>query len=509
MPRILSLLLVVFFNMPHWVAAQIFPKEGSVLNYRLVGFSSPTASNAGNCKIEIAAGYYSTADSFRKNIISSIPEFKNRLIAEVPAFGSQYTWRVVAAGSGHVALNSALHHFSTMMIPEADTNNIRLRITVPAAKYKDAFVFLDATGVLYDMKGRPVWFLPGKEALKNGPVVIRDMKMTLAKTITFSIDEEGGYEIDYSGNILWRTPHNGLVSGDDGEHWHHEFTRLSNGHYMALAQEFQYWKKQSFAEDSILVIVPKNKIIPGQNDTTCDRTPMATIIEYDAKGKVVWSWKSSDHLVSSDLFYRGKSGEGRLMHAHENSFFFDEKSKNIYLSCRNLARIIKLKYPAGNIERVYGGDNAKPGTARMGTGLFCGQHSCKISRKGYLYLYNNNLCNPGLPPSVVMMKEPVTAKESLKKIWEFQCPVDTAVHGGYPSGGNVAELPGNEILVSMAYPDSKVFITGLNKEILWSSVTEKWNASSAKWESVNLYRASIIPSRKELEALVWNAEKSR
>lgn len=46
------------------------------------------------------------------------------------------------------------------------------------------------------------------------------------------------------------------------------------------------------------------------------------------------------------------------MRAHENSFFFDDKAKVIYLSLRNINSILKIKYPEGTILQIYNGENS-------------------------------------------------------------------------------------------------------------------------------------------------------
>jgi hypothetical protein len=499
--RISSLLFFILIS-PYYLLSQIVPKEGSKLNYRLIGFSFSSVKHVRNYKLEIAKGNYNAEDSFKMNTIKSVTEIKNKIIAEVPSFGCQYTWRVVYYYDNASKTKSALHHFSIGIVPEVDTNITRLRILKKAETYRDAYVFLDYNKALYDMAGRPIWYLPYINGLDT-QMVLRDLKITPQGTITFVIDERGAYEIDYNGDILWKTPNNGIVSGDSVEHYHHEFTRLGNGHYMALAQDFQYWKKPT-PVDSNLVIITKDKIDPKEINTAYPKTPMGTLIEYDQNGNVVWSWKSSDHFNGTNLFYLKTNQGGMQMHAHENSFFFDEQAKVIYISCRNLARIIKIKYPEGNILNIYAGDNDKPGVDSMRNGIFCGQHSCRISRKGYLYLFNNNICNKGAPPSIIMLQEPNSEKGGLKKIWEYKCDIDGNFPFGFPSGGNVIELPDYSMFISMAFPDSKVLIVNMDKEILWKAKAEKWDPIQKTWESINLYRASIIAKHEDLEQLIWN-----
>jgi len=100
------------------------------------------------------------------------------------------------------------------------------------------------------------------------------------------------------------------------------------------------------------------------------------------------------------------------------------------------------------------------------------------------------------------------AVEDLSKIWEYTCYTDT-IANVYPSGGNVVELPDKSIFVSMAFPDSRIFIVAQNKKMLWCAKVENRNQSEKKWAPVNIYRASIITSRDQLEKLIWGTEHDK
>src|ERR1700733_13979143 len=94
MLRIFSILSLLLLT-PQFLIAQIMPRDNSVLNYRLIGFSFPAGQKAINYTIEIAAGRCESEMSFRKNIINKYHCKTNKLIAEVPSFGNPYTWRII------------------------------------------------------------------------------------------------------------------------------------------------------------------------------------------------------------------------------------------------------------------------------------------------------------------------------------------------------------------------------------------------------------------------------
>ena len=476
--------------------AQLMPAEGSRLHYRIIGFSFPTTGpKTSRYVLEIANGNINSPDSFKRNIVKTVTDKNNKIIAEVPAFGSSYTWRVGTSENNNTTLAyGSLHHFSTLAMPNGDTNLVRIRIVKPAAaKYKDAYVFLDGNGALYDMEGHPVWFLPSLNGINDGSNLPNDMKMTAAGTITFLLRTQA-YEINYNGDLLWKGPNNGKVNGDSLERYHHEFTRLSNGHYMALGSE-------SFPMGESRRIAPGGELLPPIT------LPMGTIIEYDKQGNVVWSWKASSYYPKSDFQYYSRPNKDHvniITDPHENGFFFDEKNKNIYISCKNISRVLKVKYPEGTVVSAYGEAFEKGKPSKDDNGLFCHQHSPRYSQKGYLYLFNNNTCGlqPGIP-KIIKMQEPAFAGGQPKKVWEY----DFSKEGGYESmmsgGGNVIELPDESMFVCLGNQYGSTVIVSPDKKILWSAMPEKYMADQNKWIPIPEYRASIILNPKELESLIW------
>ena len=437
--KVFSVFVFLFFANQQ-VKSQVLPKEGSILNYRLIGFSLPPGQATGS-EIEIATGYYNSIDSFKRNLVVTLPCKNNKLIGEVPFFGKAYTWRVVNAAKP--GANNKLHHFATGSIKETDTANARLRVLKKASKYQDAYVFLDGMKALYDMEGHAVWYLPDVDNVHADKPVLRDLKLSPAGTLTFLLEEIGAYEINYNGEILWKAPNDGKVSGNHSEMYHHEFTRLANGHYMVLGSEFEQWNmKMPSPADSSSIIFHEGSRKPDSSSLRYPKLPFGTVMEYDERGNIVWSWKSSDYFRTSDIYYHKGRARRPDIAVHENSFYFDEKDSILYVSFRNISRILKVKYPESNVLNTYG-EIYKPDVPEVGNGLFCRQHSVRKSESGYLYLYNNNSCgqSEGLP-EILKLEEPHSGRGGLKKIWSYQCTldgVDTSVKifHQYPIGGDV------------------------------------------------------------------------
>ena len=486
-----TVFLIAAFLFSGTAFAQVHPAEGAELNYRLIGFSFPDAVPAGY-KLEIAKGKINKEDSFSRNIVSTTDIKSNKVIAEVPAFGSWYTWRFYPTAKG--AKGSKFYHFRTGYVSGVDTSK-RLRITKDPDAYASAYVFVDGHCILYDMKGQPVWYLPGVDGTKSEDMRVRDLKSTSQGTITFLLGNQI-YEIDYNGRVLWKGPNNGKVSGDSSEGFHHEFTRLSNGHYMVLGKDLV-----DVTSSAGQMVSPGGAVgdMPGGGQSITRKKIFGSIIEYDEQGNVVWSWKTSKYFKESDLRYWRANMPG--MDFHENSFFFDEKTNMIYLSLKNVSRILKIHYPDGKVVSSYGETFAQ-GVAEKKNELFCQQHSCRISQQGYLYLFNNNLCDSAACSTVIMMEEPRSPKGELKKVWEYGCKETGEQMHKLAAGGNAIDLPDQSMFINM----DRIFIVNREKQVLWSAVPEDWNKEQALWEVVHEYRASIITERKDLERIIWNSK---
>ncbi len=513
-------IFALFLFSPLWIFAQISPKESSELNYRIIGFSFPQKSQTVKYKVEIALGNYDDEITFQKNIVTTLSANKNRLIAEVPSFGKRYTWRVTYLNDGSKGTESELHHFSTIKAPEVDPDSVRMSVTSNAGQYKDHYVFVDGNKALYDMSGAPVWFFPKIDGLDPRSIHLRDLKLSPFGTITV-IDDERIYETGYDGTVLWKGPGNGKIRTDTSNFenaYHHEFTRLANGHYMTMSFEQEAWPLPTQI-DSATVAISHGKITRDNNNVYYQKMLFGTLDEFDQQGKLVWKWSGSEYLKGSDLskrMIRNKFFD--LNDTHANAFYFDEKTKRIFISFRDLNRVIEIQYPGGKVLQTYGKLYTPGGDNRLKNGSFCGQHSARLSQDGYLYLFNNNICHMRALPTVLMLKPPAAGDDSLEKVWEFECPMEElgqneTTAGYFNFGGSVSELPDRSFFVCMGGSYGKLFIVNRDKKILWSAQPEKWDNAAGKWikdgvlidavKREGSYRASII-SRYELESLIWN-----
>ena len=469
--RLLFSLQVSFFSVPSF--AQMQPLNGDTLNYRLIGFSAPHAKEEVTYVFEIAEGYISTERDFKKaNPIKKTSD-SNRIIFTVPSFGKDYTWRVsLLNGRKKKRCLVPLSHFYVGTTRSVDTTRYRNHVVTPATIHKDLLVFVDHQKALLDMEGKPVWYLPIMPGVADSTTSIRDLKPTGRGTFTFLADYNG-YEIDYDGNVLWQTPNTGMVSRDTSEHYHHEFTRLSTGNYMIY--KFEAW-------------VRKDKEGNYWKKIEC-----GTLIEYDSSGNVVWSWRSSDVFTDEDLFTNKTPNGAVFTSTHQNGFHFDEKNKVIYVSFRDISRVMKIEYPSGKLLRSYGNEGGTDTTT-----LFRAQHSCFINSQGNLCLFDNHVPamrdrgQKGLTSYVKIFREPAGNSGPLTTIWEFPCNFDAHTGSLALRGGSVRELADNSLLVSMGSVN-RIFIVDPRKKVpLWNILLEFKDINTNIWRPVGSYRVSGI-----------------
>lgn len=487
---------LLFLNMQTLCVGQILPAENSQLNYRMIGFSFPSISGIKAYKIEIAEGNILCSDSFKKHIVYSRITPENKFIVVVPHFGSDYTWRVSGPKKGGNR-KPDFHHFSTMKNNNVDTSRLRLSILQGQKDGADGYLTTDAGGVIYNMSGEALWFLPDK-FMNDG--YFGNMKLTKGGTLTF-MGGKYNYEIDYNGNVLWKSPNTGQISGDSvrGEIYHHDFAKLSNGHYLMMGWQYQLCKLEHSGDTEKVMILNEKMPHDGYR-----RGRFSTLIEYDKEGNIVWTWNSKNYLKELDFAYSNTVDSVFRFDPHENAFYFDEQQHCIYLGFKTLSRIIKIDYPSGRVTATYG-HIFKPGIASVGNDLFCYQHTMERTKDEKLLVFNNNsCCNRDSFPTLMLLKEPEKPGEDIKKVWEYVCTTHDLKSRTFNSGGNAMSLPQGKYFVNMGSDYSMLFIVDSTKTLQWSALPERNVEGEGRWVPIKEYR-SYWNNSQDIERFVWGA----
>lgn len=469
---------------------QIKPNDFSILNYRIAGFSVPENTKATSYIFQIAKGDISNEQAFVKAVFITHKTNKPKDIAELPYWGKQYTWRVsYLDNAGKEFANSGLHHFATGDLVYTDTTKNGLIVIKQATDHKDLLVLVDRTLVMYDMKGCPVWYMPDIPEIKKRDVGVRDFKATNDGTFTFLVQDRA-FEIDYNGQIIWEAPNDGKVSGKKTEGYHHEFTKLSNGHYMVAGAEVV--KKRVPGPIADYFSDGEVSVTKGNDGNYYKEFTCGTLIEYDTSGNVVWSWRTAEHLNDDDFFWPIKTIKMPFDgNPYMNGFDFDMANNVIYMSYKSINRVIKIAYPGGEILNSYGGkeDNSP----------FYGQHSCRVNKRtNELYLYNNNHSDY-LPIStsqidaegyltshVVKYKQPAGSNKLIKN-WDVGIRLSQDKNAQQVSirGGSVDILDDDCVLVNTGTLNLLILIDN-QKQKIWEAVP---------FTTENNFRVPLLPYR--------------
>jgi hypothetical protein len=423
--------------------------------------------------LRIAKGNYTTLQSFKAHVIVTRAFNRGRTIAEVPEFGQEYTWTLSSA-EGEDAQGQVLHHFATRKIRYVDTNFYRVRLPKKNLAYDKSYFFIDGRGTLYDGQGQPIWFIPLADSnvlLGDG---LRDLKFSPAHTITYLYKNQP-HEITWAGEALWNAPTQNFASNQTPEAFHHEFSRLANGHYMVAADE----------------------VAPAK-ETNSGTIHYGTVLEYDADGKQIWKWRSAPIYGGTNYPYERLPLEPYDVHL--NAFCFDAKHKYLYVGFKNVSQVIKVKYPEGTVEKVLGRNFEKGDSS-----LFYQQHSITLAGNGHLCIFDNH--NPNnqqinFDPGVLVIDENTGAK-----IWEFRYPKSKrkslVQQRILTTGGNASPLAGGNYFVNICSPYSGLLIVNNNHNIIWEAISEEYDNKLHQWNPRSPYRAAFTENSELIEQAIW------
>lgn len=444
------------------ISAAVCPKDSSAINYSTVYFEDSGTSQA----VEYELFLYSESSS--ENLDNLVQNVKSNL----PAFwvsglewGKRYFWHVKAYDKDHRELSAGKPHtFSIIRTISNRHEKIALDIkTNKTDRHAGGLISLDYTRCIFNRQGQIVWTLPNIPDLVDDGTQIRDLQLTSDNTITF-LTGKVPVETDLTGKVLWRGPAH-YVLDNDTISYHHDFRKTTRGTYMVLGSKRVYRKvTETFAEE------PARR----RNDTKMvdgvkyKKVPVDLLLEFDAKGKLIWFWDADKYITDADLNFK-KTREGYPnFSSHANAFSENESATKVYIGFRDLNRIVKLDKKTKKVELTYG-QKYPSGDARFGDGLFKSQHDANVTSHNSIFIFNNN--GPrgegsGIS-SILELKDNVTEKDSVL-LWRFDLDFDSLSDGRSANQGNVVELPNTNVLLC-AGAINRIFEVTKNKEVVWDA----------------------------------------
>ena len=196
--------------------------------------------------------------------------------------------------------------------------------------------YFDEHSIIFDFNGNEIWN-EGSTAFK----LINVDKY--GRFFGKNQDNNKGNELTYHHQIVDRTQAN-LAN-------QHELFKMPNGNYMYLKNVTQQgpipigpWTSM-FQSLGYIADGVTNEF-PWRGQEIIEANPVTR--------EEVWNWNAFDYISMEDYDSLGGSWlsafqQNEFDWTHANSIFFDEQESALYLSIRQLSKIVKIDYPSGDI----------------------------------------------------------------------------------------------------------------------------------------------------------------
>ena len=453
-------LIVLSLLMPN-----ILPVDGAQLNYTHVLFEWAQIEDAESYEIQIS-------DSNNFSNILSVANTQSLVYIEKNNidWNNQYYWRVRGLDyEGNPG--SWLESSSFTTVSKRSDANATL---YSQSEYNEGITifssFLDYFSAAIDIEGNEIW------NTQNTNLVYYTNNYGQLYGTQFSSDESElpGIKFSLDNEILWSNTGNAYV--------HHDFFELSNGNFMGLDE---YIQDGPIPTDIDFITLLTLRALGYTADGVTNEFPWVgdKIIEWNPDGTEAWSWNAFDHLshpqdydMIGGSWTEVVSNGGKFDWTHANALWFSESESALYISSRNLSRIIKIDYPSGNIIWQMG-LSMPSGDVDCGLDLnFSFQHSLEILDNGnILFLDNGNLStvlNNTDYPTTRAFEIAVSETEGgcdATVVWEYALPQD--LFGSF--SGNVQKLNnGNYLVTTVGNGATSLEIkpTGINSgDVVWEA----------------------------------------
>ena len=437
--------LIAFSCISVIVSQDFYPNNLSFLNTNHIQFRWPQIPNVNSYILTITDEATGLSDSLIND--NSRISIINGLI-----WGTTYRWQVCGIDQDDMIYCFDPLHFSISNLPNNFPNNITL-LELNEDQYTPGLNLIDFRDIgisaVLDKFGEPIWFSSIEENVKfcviemlpNGNMVGTGWEGQFYNS---------GYEINFEGDIIFDSPVDGL---------HHDFIKTSDGTYMGL---FKVFKNLPAPEECF-----------GCSDTILWRGDK--IIEFDLDGNNIWEWNMFDH-ISIDGYnpYDASHYNGTYLDwSHTNSIDYDEFEKMIYLSIRNISRIIKIDYQTGDIIWSIGDPDFMLEPDFPEEIYNSRQHNAKIINNGNILFFDNGTQNSPQLSRCVEVEIDEDAPSAVVA-WEYLLP-----NSMFTSSNAECDRLDNEHTLISTGTSGDLLELNENDEIVWH-LNVKLNTSSVK-----------------------------
>ena len=471
---------------------QILPEPGSRLNFTQIMFEHPRVTGASEYMVEVIAD--ENGNTF-EHPLAKYHGPSTASILRVYDFGKKYLWRYAGLDSVKILGWKGPYSFEIGEGGYVNKNYYRTNVTTNDSNANaGGLIIYDKARCIVDRQGNFVWYCPQDTAnsLSNAKrdsanSLNRDLRITPAGTVTL-INALRAEEWDIQGHVLWQLPER--ITWEGETHYtkfnaNHCFKKLESGNYMVLNRS------------DVVEHLPGGTANKDGSQDTRGRIAYEVLQEFDRKGNMVWQWSSEGYFNNAELekMIRSRPDSGLFSTTpggHINAFDVDEKEGFIYISFRNVSRIIKMNMKTKEVVCTWG-DNMSYHDAPSAQGFFSKQHGAILMRDHDIALFNNRdpraVATGGAPYSSVVIFSQPTEKSNSKIKWSYDFKADNLS----VRGGNVDELKNDNLLVCMGMINKVCEITP-DKRIVWSATIERRKDVNTKWLPFPVDRAHYTSS---------------
>ena len=390
-------------------------------------------------------------------------------------WGGQYSWSVCGFDQNNLVIECFNNNFfSISELPDYYPDNVNLVYLDDG--YHQGLNLLDFDGlgfsVILDKFGNPIWFVDKNNF--NPPKILTTQLLKSGNFIGFGAGK--GYEINIDGEILFQTPTEFGV--------HHDFKKHENSYFLLDG-----------LIESHPCPEPCPDNLPEDINWLGDR-----FIQISNYGELIWEWNSFDYIDLNDFnpLYLDRlsinySEDDTMDWTHSNSISYN--NGKVYISVRNLSRILKIDYESKNLDWHIGEEDFMNQIYFNNSIEFSQQHSVKeLSNGNILFFDNHTYLQPEISRCIEFAYDEVT--DSLNLVWEYILPNN--LFSG--SRGECNRLVNGNTLINVGRTGNIIEVNNLD-EIVWHLVLENNNLSQGSYRVERINSLDPLAFSFELDAL--------
>ncbi len=417
------LLLITVITGLYSSGGEITPSDGISLNYTQILFEVPQVKGASKYIF-----VFKTCN-MRSDSCSPLKVIKSKHRAFIADglfhFGQNYSWYYEAYKGGKKLYASQVFGFSVTTSNLLDTSLQKIVWNKKNNKKRKGILFIDGLKLAINMQGKPVYYLNYEQ-----DHTVRDINLTNQGTITL-LDNRNSIakEMLLNGEVVWMGPSTDQ-NEHNNEHYHHEFEKLKNGHYIVAGK-----KKVELVNDAELL----------------DKVPISTlcetIIEYDKDGEEVWRFnilpelkKQFDIQPDMHIFNPNRLG-------HLNGIAVDEGKNLVYASFKTFNTVMKIDKKNKTIMYMYGAKKINFSDSMESALSFSQQHCPVLLRNGNLMIFNNGTHKTGSGWVELKTGDDINKTNEVVDSFYFRRILSKDFYT--PQMGSVQEMRNGDILVGM------------------------------------------------------------